>query len=263
MKLAINPHEVECSEVEALADDVLIQEISDILNLHTEKKHILKTTLQKLYDEFLTAHYEVCNSLPEHEESDLLLDVHDAAYSLIEALNSLVYSGSADKRLADSIKKHDAYEIWTKMQDDENNPNFHMRRLISEIASSAIQAADKPDGLNSIKDLRGTPKGETKDQEALNDLLNFIHPNRTEERRERIAARKIPKDLPLRRSIDILKQFFESHVSYPFTAGKYYPELDEGFKSPAFRAVKAVLKQIYPQVSDRKIASIMQETNTQ
>ena len=243
MKLAIDPETVNHQEIVGLVDNDFLAEISIILKLEKNNEPALIDMLIQLYDEFIFAYYEVRNSLPEHEESAALIEVEKATKALNRALNDLMVSGNADKRLAKGLERFDSLGIWKKLIYDKHNPNIDIRRLIATITVAANYAADKPE--------------EKQCDPALLELIDHIHPNREEERRQRIAIRKIPKDLPIRKSIRILKTFFDSNVNIPFTAGKYYSEI--GFKSPAFLATKKILKKIYPNISDRKIASLMQE----
>lgn len=183
---------------------------------------------------------------------------------LNSALNNLLSQGNSDKRLAEALKSHDSLDVWKRLTYDQRNPNINIRRLTGSLAAAAKVAADKQDFVNVIElknELKDThdpdKRSQLENDIALAELIDHINPNQTEEYRQRVAERKTPKDLPVRRSIAILKTFFNQHVEIPFTAGKYYTGL--GFKSPSFEAVKLTLKKIYPSVSDRKIASIMQE----
>lgn len=270
MKLSVDPENVKCTEVDALADDALVAEIANILDLDDSKRPAMQEMLKKLYDEFLSAYYDVGRSLPEHEECKALTQVYDDAYTLLKTLNSLFEHGNTDQRLAKSLKSlnNERHKIWDGLVKDKWNPNYHLRRLIADIVVAADNAADAPSKKKSVSELQEmiTNETDTKKTEDLEtelilaEMRDNHHPNRHEEYKKRVQSRKTPKDLPLRESIKLLKDFFDEHVSIPFTAGKYYPEI--GFKSPAFYAVKTALAKIYPEVSDRKIASIMQEASS-
>lgn len=252
MKLAIDPETVRCDEIDAIASDALVEEISALLNLHPDKMGALKSSLVKMYREFMDGHYDVRNSLPEHEESKALLKVFDDAYTLLKTLNGLMELGHTDKRLASRLDEFHNKQIEMhnaigdkKYFHDERNPNYNLRRMIGHICASAKMAADEPpiDHFNFDPSVKG--KADPKDIDRY---------------KQRVQERKTPKDLPIRNSAKILEVFFKENTNIPFTAGKYHP--DNGFVTHAFIAVKTVLKKIYPQVSDRKIASIMQEISS-
>lgn len=268
MKLAIDPENVTYEGVDGLASDGLVKEIADILNLDKTSYNELRSTIQHAYHEFLSGYYDVKNSVPEHEQTASLTEVADIAYSLIKALNKLIYIGDTDQRLAKRLENHDIEGVWKTLRNksDKTNPNLNLRRNIASLHSAAQSAADAPNKLKEkIKTLRAELKQEQNPDKkhklegslALLEWREDMHPNNERERKVRAKERRIPKDLPIRNSINILKNFFDEYVGHPFTAGKYYSEI--GFKSSAFYAVKTVLKKIYPEVSDRKIASIMQE----
>ncbi len=272
MKLAVDPMNVKCTEVDELADDALVEKIASMLNLEDTKRPALKETLQELYHEFLSGYYNVQDSVPEHEQTAALEEVADIAYSLIKALNRLIYIGDTDNRLAKQLTNHDVEGIWKILRDKtcHTNPNLYLRKNIGSLCAAAKSAADAPDKpKEKIKTLEAAIEQEQNpdkkyDLEGSLALLEWryrTHHKDEEERKARAKERKIPKDLPIRNSINILKEFFDKYVDYPFTAGKYYPEL--GYKSQAFEAAKLALEIIYPEVSDRKIASLMQEANAQ
>lgn len=272
MKLAIDPENVKWTEVDDLASNDLVQEITNIIHLDKALQNELRTTLQQVYHAFLSAYYDVSKALPEHEEKLLLSEVRESAWQLLRSLNNLFEKGNTDQRLGDSLK--DFHQEQFKMHQaigdkshhlDPYNPNFNLRRLIGNIVAASETAIDKPHCPRTTEELNLALKKET-DPDRLQkietelfwvDFADEHDPNRHEEYKERVKSRRVPKDLPIRNSIKQLKEFFDIHVDIPFTAGKYYPEI--GFKSSAFYAVKTVLKKIYPEVSDRKIASIMQE----
>ena len=258
MKLAVDPENVKCTEVDALADDAIVANIASIIGLDNDKHPTLKVTLEKVYHEFLSGYYDVNNSAPEHLQTAALMDVSNIAYSLIVALNKLSYLGDTDQRLAKKLENHDVEGIWKILRDKggSTNPNLYVRKNIASLYTAAQSAADAlKQALKKETDPKKAEKLER--QLFLLEWSSERDPIRHEEYKQRVKSRKTPKDLPLRNSIKQLKVFFDIHVDIPFTAGKYYPET--GFKSPAFYAVKTILEKIYPAVSDRKIASIMQE----
>lgn len=276
MKLAVDPMNVKSTEVDELADNKLVNKVAGTLHLGNNKHSAIKQMLQKLYHEFLSSYYTVDSALPEHKERAALLEVRDRAQELYEAIMALYEHGNTDKRFAQALLDIDYDEfrpekgmgIWHKITNDLN-PNYYLRELITDIEVAAKNAADLPDKNPSVEELKQAIKKET-DPKKTGDLENQLFfakwdnerdPNRHEAHKKHIADRRTPKDLPTRTSIKMLKEFFDSNVELPFTAGKYYPEI--GFKSPAFNATKIILEKIYPNISDRKIASLMQETNTQ
>ncbi len=268
MELTINPETVKFREVSNLASPDLVEEIASLLDLEKQLHDELQNTLAEIYHDFLDGYYNVKNSIPEHEQINALMNVSDIAYSLITALNNLVFLQDTDKRLTQELEKDDVEGIWRILRQKaaSDNPNLYLRKNIASLCNAAKRAADGPDrtkeriiairaaitaedNLKKKEDLEGTL--------ALEKWYHDMHPDREEERKTRAKKRKIPKDLPIRASVQRFKVFFDAHIDHPFTAGKYYSEI--GFKSPAFYAVKTVLKRIYPKVSDRKIASLMQE----
>jgi membrane-associated HD superfamily phosphohydrolase len=271
MKLAIDPETVECTELNDLADDNIVHEIASILDLSMQQKEELKEVLQKVYHEFVDAVYEIDRSLPEHKEQELLQEVYDNALQLVHSLNNLLGKGNADQRLGQKLKDYHNKQIeMHKAVDDtsfffeKNNPNYNLRRTISNLAAAASSAVDAP-YKSKTEELREALDEETNRKRrhdlageiAFNELADFIHHGHEEAYKKRVAARKTPKDLPLRNTIKILKEFIIKNTPHPFTAGKYYPEI--GYKSPVFTAIKIALEKIYPDISDRKIASLMSE----
>ncbi|MGH1377168.1 MAG: hypothetical protein ACRBCK_12600 [Alphaproteobacteria bacterium] len=273
MKLAIDPETITPIEVDKLASDDLVKEITNTLNIPDKDQTALKFTIKTTYHDFLDGYYEVQNALPEHKESKLLKKVVEDASNLLDSLNDLIDAGKSNQRLADKIEtlycsdEANEHELatWGLLTNNEPNPNFNVREFIADLLFAADCAADTPDTIKPSSSLKeelsilqdGNAKEEIEREVALAELIEEIHPNRHEERKERTQIRKTSKDLPIRNSIHTIKKFFDAHIETPFTAGKYYPET--GFKSPAFYAVKIILKKIYPTISDRKIASIMQE----
>ncbi|MCK5385212.1 MAG: hypothetical protein KAJ29_06500 [Alphaproteobacteria bacterium] len=189
------------------------------------------------------------------------MKVSKDAEQLVNSLNELLSVGSADKRLFKELsgfnhplfRYRDSYGTWDYILSDPHNPHIKLRSLIADIKAAAESACDTPCKIEN---------SDGKNQDVIDLFLDAYNSEaHQEERRKRKLERKTPRDLPLRKSIQLLKGFFDEHVEIPFTAGKYYPEL--GYKSHAFEAVKLVLEQIYPDISDRKIASLMQEMVTQ
>jgi hypothetical protein len=248
MRLAVDANEVTYDEIEALASDELVQELSEIIHLHPNNMVSLKDALKKVYSEFMTAYYEVQNALPEHEEAESLKNVYETAIALSRALNNLLSKGNSDKRLGESLRKYNDCDQWKNFQRDQYNPHFELRHFVTDIAVAAENAVDMPVDIISFVD--------EETDEILMSISDENHPNLVAERKDRVRQRKTPKDLPLKVGVHILKEFIETHSDVPFTAGKYYPEI--GFKSPAFSFIKTIIKQLFPSVSERKIASLMQ-----
>lgn len=252
MQLAIDTDKQTNEQILALADEDLINDVVEIIDLDKSLNQELKQAIIETYSEFLFGHFDLKNYYPEHKKVELLKTVKKAAEELHCSLSELVDCSEADLRLANSLRELDTEHvqsernlgIWNKIIEQEGwNPNLFLRHLIADIIAATENASNE------------------EWKECDDPILNSFHPEarkeHNEKRSQRIKLEKIQKDLPIRNSIQILKSFFDKHVEYPFTAGKYYPEI--GFKSPAFHAVTIVLKKIYPSVSDRKIASIMQE----
>lgn len=276
MKLAIDPFNSKYTDVDNLVDDLLVSDILNVLNLNPNIHSLLKTTLEKLYHDFLDSYYDVHNSLPEHEEAEALMKVHDAASLLYRSIMDLCEYGNTDQRFANALKKIDNDKflpeegrgIFLKLVNDWN-PNIYVRQLVIKMQMAAEEAADLPNKKPSAAELKLKLKQESdldlkeqiKTEIAIAEWMEAINPDCDQERKKRVLSRKVRKDSPIRRSVRSFKEFLEEHTEVHFSAGKYYPEI--GFKSPAFYAVRLTLRRIYPNVSDRKIASIMQEINAQ
>ncbi len=274
MKLAVDPQNVQCTEIQALADDDLINDLIDVLSVQKENFIPLKNIVEQVYDEFMMGYYEVDYSLPEHVEQAALMKVHDAASELHRSIMDLFEFGNADKRLAKALVKYGSDElelskavgVWQHVVNDWN-PNISVRRLITQIQIAAKHAADLPNKSKTMAELQEelSHAQTSKEMEriesemALVDFHDVYWPKEEQEkeRKERVDERKVPKDLPIRNALSVMKPFFENILEIPFTAGKYYPEI--GYNSAAFYAAKMVLKKIYPQISNRKIAGIMSE----
>ena len=161
MKLSIDPNQIATEDIANIANDELVQNVCDILNLKKQPKDFPRAqeTLTKAYDEFLTGHYEVEQSAPEHIENNALKNIHDSAKSLLNNLNELLDTGNADQRLKESLERFSKsqyqtknnQEIWPLLIKDPYNPHKNLRDLIADIMVNADDARDLPTKITAPK----------------------------------------------------------------------------------------------------------------
>ncbi len=268
MKLALPDNKHSFQDIESLISEDLIREVSILLDIDDKRNIELRTAIRHAYYELIDGYYTVQKAAPEHIESDALMRVYNDTYNLIDSLNNLLSIGNSNQRLAETLKSPQCLsdqqaDLWDSLIGNRGQENLNLRILLSDLAAASMKAADLADNeheklTTQLHEQQGPEKIEfIENQLNLHNFVDKLYPQKNEDRKQRIAERKIPKHLPIKNAVSTLKAFIEEHSLKPFTAGKYYPE--SGYTAPAVLAIKTILKNIAPQTSDRKIASLIQE----
>ena len=232
-----------------------ISELSSVMGLKPNAKEVdnIRDGLYATIETYLDGRYDQTNHQPEKAENKALAKVAAKSWELNEALLDLCGFGQTDKKLADEIRKFEAFTpgsspsvLNSLLTDHPTIPLLFIREMIVDLSVAAENTINR----------------QPKHDDELAGLFGEAGENRVEAEtrrwRERSAAHRLPGDYALLQFICGFRRLWVEHSDLPFTEGMHHADIGTTV-SHAVDAIEMVFARLDATIDRTGIITAMRK----